>query len=150
MTFWREHHIQSSMNYKIMSNLSPTISSLKVIENSFGWTCHDITSKIFRECRAKHESNYTGWLICRGVNSRVFLFKYVNYGSSIIMSKSLSNNLGNKNKHCTGIFVVFKTKRELKCQNELFLKHHFSGNTSLYVFITEIIWWTFDKMIDDQ
>ena len=68
VNFWREHHIQSSMNYKIMSNLSPTISSLKVIENSFGWTCHDITSKIFRECRAKHESNYTGWLICRGVN----------------------------------------------------------------------------------
>ena len=27
----------------------------------------------------------------------------------------------------TGVFVVFKTKRELKCQNELFLKYHFSG-----------------------
>ena len=39
----------------------------------------------------------------------------------------------------TCVFVVFETKRELKCQNELFLKYHFSGNTSLYVFITEII-----------
>ena len=29
-----------------------------------------------------------------------------------------------------GVSVVFKTKRELKCQNDLFLKYHFSGNTS--------------------
>ena len=33
--------------------------------------------------------------------------------------------------HCTGIFVVFKTKHESKCQNELFLKYHFSGNQCL-------------------
>ena len=39
----------------------------------------------------------------------------------------------------TCVFVVFKTKHELKCQNELLLKYHFSGNTRLYVFITEII-----------
>ena len=39
----------------------------------------------------------------------------------------------------TGVFVVLKTKHELKCQNELFLKYHFSGNTSVFVFITEII-----------
>ena len=39
----------------------------------------------------------------------------------------------------TCVFVVFKTKRELKCQNELFLKYNFSGNTSLYAFITDII-----------
>ena len=39
-------------------------------------------------------------------------------------------------------------KRELKCQNELFLKYHFSENTSLYVLITEIIWQTFDLIID--
>ena len=52
--------------------------------------------------------------------------------------KSQSNNLSNENIN-TGVSVVFKTKRELKCQNELFLKYHFSGNTSLYVFITEII-----------
>ena len=38
-----------------------------------------------------------------------------------------------------GVPVVFKTKCELKCQNELFLKYHFSGDTSFYVFITEII-----------
>ena len=43
----------------------------------------------------------------------------------------------------------FKTKRESKCQNELFLKYHFSGNTSVYVFITEIIWRTFVVIIDD-
>ena len=44
--------------------------------------------------------------------------------------KSSSNNLSNENIN-TGVSVVFKTKRELKCQNELFLKYHFSGNTSL-------------------
>ena len=61
-------------------------------------------------------------------------FYYVNYGSSIIASNNLSNeNINN------GVSAVFKTKRELKCQNELFLKYHFSGNTSVYVFITEII-----------
>ena len=26
-----------------------------------------------------------------------------------------------------GVFVVFNTKRELKCQDELFLWYHFSG-----------------------
>ena len=52
--------------------------------------------------------------------------------------KSQSNNLSNENIN-TDVSVVFKTKRELKCQNELFLKNHFSGNTSVYVFITEIM-----------
>ena len=45
-------------------------------------------------------------------------FYNVKNGSSIITSKSLSKNLSNEN---TGVFVVFKTKCELKCQ--------FSGNT---------------------
>ena len=49
----------------------------------------------------------------------------------------------------SGVFVLFKTKRELKCQNELFVKYHFYENTSYYVFITEIIWQTFDLIIDD-
>ena len=31
----------------------------------------------------------------------------------------------------TFVFVVFKTKHELECQNELFLNHHISGNTSI-------------------
>ena len=35
----------------------------------------------------------------------------------------------------TAVIVVFKTKRELKCQ--------FSGNMSAFVFITEILWRTF-------
>ena len=52
--------------------------------------------------------------------------------------KSLSNNLTNENIN-TDVSVVFKTKHELKCQNEVFLKYHFSGNTSVSVFITEII-----------
>ena len=65
-------------------------------------------------------------------------FYYVNYGLSIITVKSQSNNLSNENIN-TDVSVVFKTKRELKCQNELFLKYNFSGNTSVYVFITEII-----------
>ena len=57
---------------------------------------------------------------------------------SIIMSKVGQIISDNENIN-TGVSVVFKTKRELKCQNELFLKYHFSGNTSVYVFITEII-----------
>ena len=52
--------------------------------------------------------------------------------------KSSSKNLSNENIN-TGVSVVFKTKRELKRQNELFLKYHFSGNTSVYVIITELI-----------
>ena len=36
--------------------------------------------------------------------------------SSVITSKSLSKNLSNEDKHCTGVFVVFKTKCESKCQ----------------------------------
>ena len=46
-------------------------------------------------------------------------------------------------------FFVFKTKCELKCPNELFLNCHFSGNTSVSVFIIEIIWQNFDVIIDD-
>jgi hypothetical protein len=44
-------------------------------------------------------------------------------------------------KTCTysGVSVVFKTKHESKYQNELISKYNFSGNTSLYVFITENI-----------
>ena len=62
--------------------------------------------------------------------------------------KSSSNNLSNENINID-VSVVFKTKRGLKCQNELFLKYNFSENTSFYVFITEIIWQTFDVIIDD-
>ena len=79
-------------------------------------------------------------------NSRVFLqhqLWIINY-----CVKSSSNNHSNENIN-TGVSVVFKTKIELKWQNELFLKYHFSGNTSLYVFITDIIWRTFDVIIDD-
>ena len=32
----------------------------------------------------------------------------------------------------------------IKCQYELFLKYIFSGNDTFYVFITKIIWRTFD------
>jgi hypothetical protein len=51
-----------------------------------------------------------------------------------LLRQKLSNNLSNEIIN-TGVSVVFKTKSELKCQNELFLKYHFSGNTSVYVFI---------------
>ena len=60
--------------------------------------------------------------------------------------KCLSNNCWFLLVYC---FFYFKTKQDLKCQNELFLKYHFSGNTSVYVFITEIIWPTFDVIIDN-
>ena len=65
------------------------------------------------------------WLI-----SRVFLLRQlwiVNY-----YIKSSPNNLSNENIN-NGVSVVFKTKRELKCQN------HCSGNASIYVFISDII-----------
>ena len=62
--------------------------------------------------------------------------------------KSSSNNLSNENIN-TGVSGVFKTKRKLECQNQLFLKFHFFGNTSFHVFITEIIWRTFRVIIDD-
>ena len=62
-------------------------------------------------------------------------FYYVNYGSSIISSK-------------VSQIISVMTKHELECKNKLTLNYHFSGNTSLHVFITEIIWWTFDVIID--
>ena len=78
--------------------------------------------------------------------SRVFLLHQlwiVNY-----CVKSQLNNLSNENLN-NGVSVVFMTKCESKCQNELFLKYHFSENTSLYVFINQIICQTFDIMIDN-
>jgi hypothetical protein len=84
------------------------------------------------------------------ITSRIHLltwaesFYYVKYWLSIIKSKiSLSNENIN-----TGVSVVFKTKHELKYQKKLFLIHHSSGDTMFYIFITEIIWWTFDVIID--
>ena len=50
----------------------------------------------------------------------------------------------------TLVSVVFKTQRELKCQNELFSTNHFSENTSVYVFVTKIIWRNFDVIIDNN
>ena len=64
-------------------------------------------------------------------------FCYVNYGSSIFTSKV--SEIISVMETQTQFSVVFKMKCELKCQNELFLKSHLSGITSIYVFITEII-----------
>ena len=44
---------------------------------------------------------------------------------------------------------MFQGKTWIKMPKYLFWKCHFSGNTSVYVFITEIIWQTFDVIIDD-
>ena len=63
------------------------------------------------------------------------------------ISNNQKLNLSNENINID-VSVVFKKKRELKCQNEPFLKYHYSGNTSLNVFITEIIWRAFDLTID--
>lgn len=70
------------------------------------------------------------------------------FSTTSIMDCQLSRQKLVKNMN-SGVSVVFKTKSELKCQNELFLKYHFTGNTSVSGFITEIIWWTFDVIIDD-
>ena len=59
---------------------------------------------------------------------------YVKYGSSIITSKIPSKILSNKNIK-TGVSVVFKTKRELKCPNKLFFWNH--QFFFFFVFITE-------------
>ena len=65
-------------------------------------------------------------------------FYYVNYESSIIASKVSQICLSNENIN-TDVSVVFKTKSESKCHNQQILKYHFSGNTNVFVFITEII-----------
>ena len=59
-------------------------------------------------------------------------FYNVNYGSSIITSKSPSKISVIKTN--TSVFVVFKTKCELKCQNEFF----FVISSQVFVLITEI------------
>ena len=64
----------------------------------------------------------------------------------LLSQKLVEYYLSNKK---IGVSVVFNTKHELKCQNELFLKYHFSGNTSVSVFITKIIWQTFDIIVDN-
>ena len=70
-------------------------------------------------------------------------FYYINFGLLIMwpVSQIISG--------MTLVFLLSREKCELKCQNELFLKYHFSGNTNVYVFINEIIWWTFDVIIDN-
>ena len=75
--------------------------------------------------------------------SRVFQLWIINY-----YVKNLSNNLSNENIN-NSVSVVFKTQWELKCKNELFSTNHFSENTSVYVFLTKIIWRTFDVIIDN-
>ena len=60
-----------------------------------------------------------------------------------LLHQKLVKNLSNENINA-GVSVAFTTK------HELFLKYNFYGNTSIYVFITEIIWQTFDIIIDDQ
>ena len=84
------------------------------------------------QCRDPEGSMNQGFCVF----SRVFLqhqLWIINY-----QVKNQSNNLNIDNIN-TDVPVVFKTKRELKCQNELFLEYNFSGNISIYVFITEII-----------
>ena len=88
-------------------------------------------------------SQYAGTL--KELNSRILLLCQlwiVNYSV-----KSSSNSLSNENIN-TGVSIVFKTKCKSKCLNELLLKYHFSGNTTFYIFITKIIWRTFDVIID--
>ena len=57
-------------------------------------------------------------------------FYYVNYGSSIILSKV--RLIISVNEPINTGSVVFKAKHELKCQNEVLLKYHFSGNTNVF------------------
>ena len=98
------------------------------------------------EVNINKKTKANNWLFQYSHISRVFLLCQlwiVNYSV-----KSSSNNLSNENIN-TGVFVVFKTKPEWKCQNELLLKYNFSGNTSFYLCITEIIWRTFDRIIDN-
>ena len=42
----------------------------------------------------------------------------------------------------SSVFVLFKTKRKLKCQ--------FTENTECVGFFTEILWLTFDEIIDNS
>ena len=84
-----------------------------------------MNSNKFKSVRSKPQS-FGGSVTSVGKMSGVILQRQkriVNNGSSIITSKSSSKNLSNENKHCTGVFVVFKTKHELKCQ--------FSGITEI-------------------
>jgi hypothetical protein len=74
----------------------------------------------------------------------VFLLRQLWIINYCVKSSSNNENIN------TGVSVVFRTKHELKCHNELgFLKHRLSGNTSFHVFIAEIIWPTFDLIIDN-
>ena len=60
-----------------------------------------------------------------------------------LFCQKLVRNLSSENIN-TGVFVVLKTKRELKCQNkQFFWKHKF------FVFILRIFDGIFDGIIDD-
>ena len=81
------------------------------------------------------------------------LWQKLSFSASTIMDRQLL-----RQKVCqiisvikinTCSFVVFNTKWELKCHNDFFLLYHFSGNTECFLFITEIIWQTFDIIIDN-
>ena len=79
---------------------------------------------------------------CNCVILAVFLLRQLRIVNYYI--KKLLYNLSDENRN-TGVSVVSKTKCELHCQNELFLKYHFSGKS---VFSTEIVWRTIDVIID--
>ena len=58
-----------------------------------------------------------------------------------LLRQKFVKKLSNENVN-TGVSVVLKTKCELKCQNELFLKYHFSVNTSMFSLLR-----LFDKLL---
>ena len=81
------------------------------------------------------------------------LWQKLSFSASTIMDRQLLRQkvcqIISVIKTNTYVFVAFKTKRGLRCQNELFLLYHFSGNPECFVLITEIIWLTFYVIIDN-
>ena len=78
--------------------------------------------------------------VCKGQVPLAESFYYVNYGSSIITSKVCQIISVMKNKSFSKIvhFGILNLFYLEDCRN-----------TSVYVFITEIIWQTFDVIIHD-
>ena len=132
-------------HWRIISLIKPKYDN----NNNTHFVCQVIAERIrSTKCVNEWQSVVTFWF-CLWNSSQGFLLQQlwiVNY-----YIKCLSNNCWFFVRCFFSVIYneCFMIKRELKCQNELFLKCHLSGNTSNYVFIPELIWQTFGVIFDD-
>ena len=136
------HEMSPTMSTKCLPPLLGDVNKLFVLGSKPG----SLLKSFLLQVLTQQASVHSVYFMTKPIK-QLLLFFYQLLQSSIMdrqswivnhYVKSQSNNLSNENINI-GVSVVFKTKHELKCPNELFLKYHLSENTSIYGFISEIV-----------